>query len=107
MIQSFIQTPADIQALIAVAVTFLFSFLLLKLDEVSGLNWLSKYLKEYKVQIVTWFVGIVVALIDSALLNVRLQWEPVVVVVFQLIVAVAAVFGVFGFLAKRGVRSLQ
>mgnify|MGYP006953713511 CR=1 FL=1 len=107
MIESFIQTPADIQALIAAALTFVFSFLLLKLDEISGLNWLAKYLKEYKVQIVTWFVGIVVALIDSVLLNVPVAWEPVLVIVFQLIVAVSAVFGAFGFLSNRGVRGLK
>jgi uncharacterized protein YacL len=107
MIQSFIQTPADVQALIAVALTFVFSFLLLKLVDVPALKWLADYLGQYKVQIVTWLTGIVVSLIDGALLNVPLAWEPVAVIVFQLVVAVAAVFGVFGFLANRGVRGLK
>ncbi len=107
MIQNFIQTPADIQALIAVAVTFVVSFLLLKLVEVPALKWLADYLGQYKVQIVTWATGILVALIDGVLLNVPVAWEPVLVIVFQLIVAVAAVFGVFGFLSNRGVKGLK
>jgi len=107
MINSFIQTPADIQALIAAGVTLVVSFLLLKLLEVPALKWLGDYLGQYKVQIVTWATGILVALVDSALLNVPLAWEPVVVIIFQLIVAVAAVFGVFGFMARRGVKSVQ
>jgi uncharacterized protein YacL len=107
MLQQFVSTPADIQALIAVGVTFLFSFLLLQLMNIPALKWLADYLGQYKVQIVTWFVGLVVSLLDGLLLNVPLAWEPVVVIVFQLIVAVAAVFGVFGFLANRGVRGLK
>lgn len=107
MLESFIQTPADVQALIAVAVTFVVSFLLLKLVEIPALKWSADYLGKYKTQIVTWATGIVVALIDSALLNVPLEWERVAIIVFQLIVAVAAAFGVFGFLARRGVKALQ
>lgn len=107
MIQSFIQTPADIQALITVGVTFVVSFLLLKLVDVPALKWLADYLGQYKVQIVTWAVGLIVAALDGLLTQIPLAWEPVTVIVFQLIVAVAAVFGVFDFLSKRGVRGLK
>jgi uncharacterized protein YacL len=107
MLAQFVSTPPDIQALITIGVTFVVSFLLLKLLEVPALKWLADYLGQYKTQIVTWAVGLIVAALDGVLLNVPLAWEPVVVIAFQLIVAVAAVFGVFGFLSNRGVSGLR
>lgn len=106
MIQGFVQTSPDIQALITFAVTALFSFLLLQLVSIPALKWLADYLGQFKTQIVVWVVGLVVSLLDGVLLNVPLAWEPVAVIVMQLIVAVAAVFGIFGFLSRRGVRGL-
>ena len=107
MFQSFVSTSPDIQALITIGVTFLVSFLLLKLIDVPALKWLADYLGQYKTQIVTWAVGLIVSFLDGWLVKIPLQWEPVAVLVMQLIVAVAAVFGVFGFLSNRGVRGLK
>lgn len=105
MFQYFVSTPPDVQALITVGVTFLVSFLLLQLANVPALKWLADYLGQNKVQIVTWAVGLLVAAMDGALTNVPLAWEPVVVIAFQLIVAVFAALGVFGSLAKRGYKA--
>ena len=107
MLANFVQTSPEVQALIAVGVTFVVSFLLLQLANIPALKWLADYLGQYKVQVVTWVVGIIVSFIDSQLVNVPLAFEPVALLVMQLIVAVAAAFGVFGFLANRGVKGLR
>lgn len=107
MINGFVQTSPEIQALITFAVTALVSFIVLKLVDFPALKWLGEYLGQNKAAIVTWAVGLIVSFIDAQLLNVPLAWEPVAVLIGQLIVAVAAVFGVFGFLSNRGVRGLK
>ena len=105
LLQSFVQTSPELQALIALGVTAVVSFLLIQLTNLYPP--LAEYLGQYKVQIITWLTGLVVSLIDSQLLNVPLLWEPVAVIVMQLIVAVFAVLYAFRLLANRGVKSLK
>ena len=106
MLQSFLTTPPEIQSLIVIAVTIAFSFIVLQIASVPQLKWLADYLGQNKAAIVTWAVGLIVSFIDAQLLNVPLSWEPVAVLIGQLIVAVFAVLGFFKFLANRGIRSL-
>ena len=104
MFQSFVQLPAELQALIGVLVTFVISFLLVQIANV--LPWLSDYLGQYKNEIIVWLTGLVVSIIQGWLNLIPAQWEPVAVLVGQLIVAVFAVLGFFKFLANRGVRGI-
>jgi uncharacterized protein YacL len=105
MIQALVQLPAELQALIGVLVTFVVSFLLVQLA--NAWPWLAAQLGQYKNEIIVWATGVIVSLIQGWLNLVPVEWEPVAVLILQLIVAVFAVLGFFRFLAKRGVRSLQ
>jgi uncharacterized protein YacL len=105
MFQAFVQFPPELQALIGVLVTFVISFLLVQIANV--IPWLSEYLGQYKQQIIVWLTGLIVSLIQGWLNLIPAQWEPVAILVGQLIVAVFAVLGFFKFLANRGVRSLR
>lgn len=109
MIENFVQTPPEIQSLIAVGVTALFSFLVLWLGNtnIPVFKQLAEYLGQYKVQIVTWAVGLIVTFLDARLLSIPATWDNVLTIAFQLIVAVFAVLYGFALLAKRGVRSLR
>jgi hypothetical protein len=105
MLTNFIALPNELQALIGVGITLVVSFLLVQVANV----WpaLGKYLGNYKQEIIVWFSGIVFTLIQGWLDQIPAAWEPVAILVFQLIVAVFAVLGFFKFLANRGVKSLQ
>ena len=105
MLTTFVQLPGEIQALISVVVTLVVSFLLLQVATV----WpaLAKYLGAYKNEIIVWGTGLVVSLVQGWLNLVPAAWEPVAILVGQLIVAVFAVLGFFKFLANRGVKSLM
>ena len=105
MFQTFVQFPAELQALIAVLVTFVISYLLVQVA--NAWPWLGQQLGQYKQQIIVWFTGVIVSLIQGWLNLIPVEWEPVAVLACQLIVAVFAVLGFFRFLAGRGVRSLQ
>lgn len=105
MLQSLVQLPAELQALIGVLVTFVVSFLLVQLA--SAWPWLAGQLGQYKQEIIVWATGVIVALLQGWLNLIPVEWEPVAVLALQLIVAVFAVLGFFKFLANRGVRSLQ
>ena len=105
MLQAFVQLPQELQALISVLVTLVVSYLLVQIANV--LPWLSDYLGKYKTEIIVWLTGLIVSLIQGWLNLIPAEWEPVAVLVGQLIVAVFAVLGFFNFLAKRGVRSLR
>jgi len=105
MITNFIALPNELQALVVVGVTMVVSFLLV---QVAAL-WpaLGNYLGAYKQEIIVWATGIVVSLVQGWLDKIPVAWEPVAILVFQLIVAVFAVLGFFKFLANRGVKSLK
>lgn len=101
----FVQLDPRLQEFIALALTFVVGFLLLKLAALSPA--LAEYLGQYKVGIVTWLTGLVVNLIQNALNRIPETWDNVAALVMQLIVEVAVVLFGFSLLRKRGVKGLQ
>lgn len=97
LLNSFVQLDPDIQNLIALGVTALFSFLLLQLANLYPA--LAAYLGQYKVAIVTWLTGLIVNLIQNVLNGLPATWDTVLVVAMRLIVEVAIVL--IGFAVYR------
>lgn len=99
MLSFLVQLDPDLQNIIAVALTFVVSFLVLQLAALSPQ--LAEYLGQYKVGIVTWLTGVVVQLIQGQLNQIPASWDAVVTVVMRLLVEVAVVLIGFAVLRKN------
>lgn len=86
---AYVQLDPKLQEFIALAVTFVVTFLILQVSK--AVPWLGEYLGQYKVGIVTWLTALVVQLIQAGLDKIPMQWDAVVSLVMQLIVQVIVV----------------
>jgi xanthine/uracil/vitamin C permease (AzgA family) len=105
MLTFLVQLDPGIQNLFTLGVTFVVTFLLLKLAALYPP--LADYIGQYKAGIITWVVGLLVQLSQNWLNQIPESWDTVAMLVMRLIVEVAAVLLAFAFLRKRGVRGLQ
>lgn len=94
-----VQLDPKLQEFIAVAITFVVSYLLLQLANLSPD--LAAYLGQYKVAIITWLTGLVVQLVQMGLDKIPVTWDSVVTLVMQLIVQVIIVLSTFAFMRRK------
>lgn len=102
MLAQFVQLDSGLQSLIVVALTFVVSFLILKVAAIYPP--LGEYLGQYKAAIVTWLAGLVFNLLQAQLDNIPVSWEGVAALAMKLIVEVFAVLLSVTFLRSKGVR---
>ena len=97
MLAYFVQLDPQLQNYVALAFTFVVSYLILQLAAISPM--LAEYLGQYKVGIVTWLTGLAVQLLQAQLNQIPATWDTVVIVAQRLLVEVLVVL--VGFAAIR------
>jgi hypothetical protein len=105
MIQSFVQFPDPLQAAILALVTFVVGFLFTQIA--NALPWLGAFLGQYKVEISMAVSGALVTVIQNLLNAIPAQYDNVVTIALQLLIAVLASFGFFKFFEARGARGFR
>lgn len=100
-----VQLDPKLQELIALGVTFVFSWLVLQIANV--LPWLAEYLGQYKVGIVTWFTGLIVQLVQAQLDKIPQTWDNVVLLVMQLLGEVIIILTAFAFYRRSKIKGYR
>lgn len=105
MIQSFVQLPDPLQAAIFALVTFVVGFVFTQLS--NAIPWLGSFFGQYKVEISMAISGALVTLVQNLLNAIPAQYDNVVSLALQLLIAVLASLGLFNFLTKKNVRGFR
>lgn len=102
LLQTFVQLPDPAQAAIFAAVTFVLGFII---NQISiAVPWLASFLGQYKAEISMAVSGAIVTLVQNVLNTIPVQYDDIVSLVIQLVLAVLAALGLFNFLAKKNVK---
>ncbi len=101
-VQTFIQLPDPAQAAIFAAVTFVLGFVITQIG--SAVPWLASFLGQYKAEISMAVSGAIVTVVQNVLNTIPVQYDDIVSLVIQLVLAVLTALGLFNFLAKKNVR---
>lgn len=105
MIQAFLQLPDPLQAAIVALVTFVVGFVFTQVS--NAVPWLGAFLGQYKVEISMAISGALVTLAQNLLNAIPTQYDNIVSLVLQLLIAVLAALGLFNFLAKSNVKGFR
>lgn len=105
MVQTFVQLPDPLQAAIFALVTFVVGFVLTQIS--SKVPWLGSFFGQYKVEISMAISGALVTLAQNLLNAIPAQYDDIVSLFLQLLIAVLASLGLFNFLAKRNVKGFR
>ena len=105
MLNFLVQLDPKLQELIALGVTALVSFLLLKLADLYPP--LAEYIGQYKAGIITWLTGLIVQLAQAGLNKIPETWDNVAALAMQLLANVIIVLFGFSLLRRKGVKALQ
>jgi hypothetical protein len=105
MVQTFVQLPNPLQSAIFALVTFVFGFVVTQIT--NTVPWLGSFFGQYKVEISMAISGALVALAQNLLNAIPSQYDNVVSIALQLLIAVLASLGLFNFLAKRNVKGFR
>ena len=105
MIASFVSLPDPLQASILALVTFVVGFLFTQIANASP--WLGAFLGQYKVEISMAVSGALVTVVQNLLNAIPAQYDNVVTIALQLLIAVLASFGFFKFFEARNVRGFR
>ena len=105
MIQAFVQLPDPLQAAILALVTFVVGFVFTQIA--NAIPWLGSFLGQYQVEISMAVAGALVTVVQNLLNAIPAQYDNIVTIVLQLLIAVLASLGFFQLFAKAGVRGFR
>ena len=101
-VQTFVQLPDPAQAAIFAAATFVLGFVITQISAV--VPWLASFLGQYKTEISMAVSGAIVTVVQYVLNTIPVQYDNIVSLVIQLVLAVLAALVLFNFLAKKNVK---